>query len=39
MLGWLSAATARASRSNRSVNCTFDVFTATTRSKRVSRAL
>src|SRR5262245_26195389 len=39
MRGWLRAAIARASRSNRSVKSFFETFTATVRSSRVSRAL
>src|SRR5579864_692199 len=38
MLGWFSAAMARASRSNRSVNCCAETLIATSRPSRVSRA-
>jgi hypothetical protein len=39
MWGWLSAATARASLRKRSSKDSFETFTATVRSSRVSRAL
>src|SRR5882757_8281479 len=39
MFGWLRAAIARASRSNRALNCAAEIFIATVRSSRVSRAL
>jgi hypothetical protein len=38
MWGWFREATARASFSKRSENCSFEILMATMRSRRVSRA-
>ena len=39
MCGWFKAAIARASRSKRSENCSFETFIATSRPRRLSSAL